>query len=159
MGADSEPRDDVSSHGLDASRPADPTIDVELVDAVFDEWVARRAADPSAGYLVLYELASRRVGQPVMELDPALRRALGDRALPVIYPGSSFVPGSSTGRQPIVVVDYDPTWPQKYEVWRGRIVAVVPADARVEHVGSTSVPGLPAKPIIDIQLSVSDVND
>ena len=85
----------MSSHGLDASRPADPTIDVELVDAVFDEWVARRAADPSVGYLVLYELASRRVGQPVTELDPALRRALGDRALPVIYPGSSFVPGSS----------------------------------------------------------------
>jgi len=52
---------------------------------------------------------------------------------------------------PVIVVDYDPTWPSLYEAERRRILdAVGDKILSVEHVGSTSVPGLGAKPIIDI---------
>jgi GrpB-like predicted nucleotidyltransferase (UPF0157 family) len=55
----------------------------------------------------------------------------------------------------IVVVDYDPAWPQMFETLRARIEPVV-ADIAVaiEHIGSTSVPGLAAKPIIDMVVVV-----
>lgn len=52
---------------------------------------------------------------------------------------------------------YDPRWPVQYRVEAERVAAVLGAQAlRVEHVGSTSVPGLAAKPIIDMLLVVAD---
>jgi GrpB-like predicted nucleotidyltransferase (UPF0157 family) len=60
----------------------------------------------------------------------------------------------------IVLVDYDPGWPARFEQERARIVGALGDRARtVEHVGSTSVPGLAAKPIIDICLTVDDSAD
>ena len=57
---------------------------------------------------------------------------------------------------PVVLVDYDERWPQLYRREAERISGVL-GDRMllVEHVGSTSVPGLPAKPIIDIVLVVA----
>jgi GrpB-like predicted nucleotidyltransferase (UPF0157 family) len=53
----------------------------------------------------------------------------------------------------IQVVDYDPTWPLTFETLRARISEVLGNTAiAVEHVGSTSVPGLAAKPIVDIDV-------
>jgi GrpB-like predicted nucleotidyltransferase (UPF0157 family) len=61
---------------------------------------------------------------------------------------------------PINLVEYDPRWPALYEREAERIRAVLGDRAvRVEHVGSTSVPGLAAKPIIDIALAVPDSAD
>ena len=55
----------------------------------------------------------------------------------------------------IVVVDYDPAWPQLIETLRGPIWnAVSDLAIAIEHVGSTAVPGLAAKPIVDIALVV-----
>ncbi len=55
--------------------------------------------------------------------------------------------------QPITVVDYDPTWPQVFKRLRAPVWQVVQDFAlAVEHVGSTSVPGLAAKPIIDMDV-------
>jgi GrpB-like predicted nucleotidyltransferase (UPF0157 family)/predicted acetyltransferase len=60
-------------------------------------------------------------------------------------------------RREIVIADYDPAWPEKYEVHRGVIArALDTAALRIEHIGSTSVPGLAAKPIIDILVVVKD---
>ena len=57
----------------------------------------------------------------------------------------------------IVVEDYDPAWPVRYEREAARILGALSDRAvRLEHAGSTSVPGLPAKPIIDIVLAVPD---
>ena len=64
------------------------------------------------------------------------------------------------GRQPgrIVILDYDPGWPLRYERERARIEAALKGRARrIEHVGSTSVPGLAAKPIIDILVTLDNV--
>lgn len=61
---------------------------------------------------------------------------------------------------PVALVEYDPNWPGVYQREAGRIRAALGKAAdRVEHVGSTSVPGLAAKPIIDIVLTVSDASD
>jgi len=58
---------------------------------------------------------------------------------------------------PIRIVDYDPEWPNQFQYEAARIRASLGDRAlRIEHVGSTSVPGLPAKPIIDIVLVVAD---
>ena len=61
---------------------------------------------------------------------------------------------------PIVLVDYDPEWPVLFEREAARIRTILCERAlRIEHVGSTSVPGLAAKPIIDIVLVVADSAD
>lgn len=57
----------------------------------------------------------------------------------------------------VYVVDPDPTWAEKFLWERARIVAALSdADAHIEHIGSTAVPKLCAKPIIDMMLG-SDV--
>jgi GrpB-like predicted nucleotidyltransferase (UPF0157 family) len=59
-----------------------------------------------------------------------------------------------------VIVDPDPSWPAEYERESARILAALgELVVRIEHVGSTSVPGLPAKPIVDIDVQVSDSSD
>lgn len=60
----------------------------------------------------------------------------------------------------IVVEEYDPGWPLLFEREAARIRAALGTRAlHVEHVGSTSVPGLAAKPIIDMLLVVADSSD
>jgi GrpB-like predicted nucleotidyltransferase (UPF0157 family) len=60
----------------------------------------------------------------------------------------------------IVLVDYDPEWPRRFQREEERIRAALGPDVlQLEHAGSTSVPGLAAKPIIDIILVVPDSTD
>jgi GrpB-like predicted nucleotidyltransferase (UPF0157 family) len=67
-------------------------------------------------------------------------------------------PPKLTGR--IQVVDYDPDWPRLFRCEAERIRAALGERVvQLEHVGSTSVPGLAAKPIIDILLVVPDSSD
>lgn len=63
-------------------------------------------------------------------------------------------------KREIVIVDYDGSWPQKYEE-HAKAIRNVLLDRllMIEHVGSTSVPGLAAKPIIDIDVIVADSSD
>jgi len=56
------------------------------------------------------------------------------------------------------IARYDPDWPNMFSAERDRLAAALGRLAlRIDHHGSTSVPGLPAKPIIDIQISVLDL--
>jgi GrpB-like predicted nucleotidyltransferase (UPF0157 family) len=58
------------------------------------------------------------------------------------------------------IVDYDEGWPEAFARHRLRIAtALGPAARAIEHIGSTSVPGLAAKPIIDILVAVDDPED
>jgi GrpB-like predicted nucleotidyltransferase (UPF0157 family) len=55
----------------------------------------------------------------------------------------------------VVIVDYDPEWPSRFASLADTVSAALgPVLVRVEHVGSTSVPGLAAKPIIDLDAVV-----
>jgi GrpB-like predicted nucleotidyltransferase (UPF0157 family) len=61
---------------------------------------------------------------------------------------------------PVRLAEPDPTWPAQYSREEERIRAALgPRALQVEHVGSTSVPGLAAKPVIDIVLTVRDSAD
>jgi len=54
--------------------------------------------------------------------------------------------------------DYDGRWPEVFEQHRQRIAdALTPTSVDIEHIGSTSVPGLAAKPIVDIVVAVADI--
>ena len=55
------------------------------------------------------------------------------------------------------VVPYDPSWPASFEAARGDLAAVVPEALAIEHVGSTSVPGLASKPTVDVLLVVDEL--
>jgi GrpB-like predicted nucleotidyltransferase (UPF0157 family) len=58
----------------------------------------------------------------------------------------------------VVIAPYDPFWPRAFALERTRIEAELgDAVTAVEHVGSTAVPGLGAKPIIDIMIGVSAI--
>ncbi|MEU8261405.1 dephospho-CoA kinase [Micromonospora sp. NPDC048999] len=56
--------------------------------------------------------------------------------------------------QRVVLAEPDSTWPRQYARLAARIRHAVGADMRVDHIGSTAVPGLAAKDVIDIQLTV-----
>jgi GrpB-like predicted nucleotidyltransferase (UPF0157 family) len=63
-------------------------------------------------------------------------------------------------RRKIVIVEPDPAWPVRFRAERERIAAALgPRALRIEHIGSTSVPGLAAKPIVDLQVTVADPDD
>jgi GrpB-like predicted nucleotidyltransferase (UPF0157 family) len=54
---------------------------------------------------------------------------------------------------PIIVVEYDPEWPRTFDILRLRLArALGNLAVAIEHIGSTAVPGLAAKPIIDIDV-------
>jgi GrpB-like predicted nucleotidyltransferase (UPF0157 family) len=60
----------------------------------------------------------------------------------------------------IHLAEYDPAWPALFEREAERIRAALgPKALRIEHVGSTSVPGLAAKPVLDVDLVVADSSD
>ncbi|WKN50308.1 GrpB family protein [Nocardioides sp. Arc9.136] len=61
-------------------------------------------------------------------------------------------------KRALVLVDHDPRWREAYADHERRIRAALgPAAVQVEHIGSTAVPGLAAKPIIDVLVTVEDV--
>jgi GrpB-like predicted nucleotidyltransferase (UPF0157 family) len=60
----------------------------------------------------------------------------------------------------ISVVDYDRGWPERFEGEQARLrSALGPAALSIEHIGSTAVPGLAAKPIVDVLVVVADPED
>ena len=66
-------------------------------------------------------------------------------------------PGSAAVKR-VVIVPYDDAWPERFEAERRVLSAVFAGtDVRIEHVGSTAVPGLAAKPIVDIMIGVSNL--
>jgi len=63
-------------------------------------------------------------------------------------------------RREIVIADYDPDWPRRFDAERDRIAGALGDRAlAIEHIGSTAVPGLAAKPIIDVLVTVADAGN
>lgn len=59
----------------------------------------------------------------------------------------------------LILHDYDDRWPEQYQQHRERIAKALGSTALlIEHIGSTSVPGLAAKPIIDLLVCVPDIS-
>ena len=61
---------------------------------------------------------------------------------------------------PVVVVAHDPAWqPQAAALLAELRAALGPLVLRAEHIGSTSIPGMAAKPVLDVQVSVADLDE
>lgn len=61
------------------------------------------------------------------------------------------------GGEPVEIVPADPAWKAEFASWKRQIKAALgPLAVRIEHVGSTAVADLPAKPVLDVQVSVPD---
>jgi GrpB-like predicted nucleotidyltransferase (UPF0157 family) len=59
----------------------------------------------------------------------------------------------------VILVPYDPDWPTRFAVERERLLGLFPTALReVQHIGSTAVPSLPAKPIIDLMAGVASLD-
>ena len=62
-------------------------------------------------------------------------------------------------REEVAISPYDPGWPESFRQERDHLRACLPSDliGRIEHFGSTAVPGLAAKPIVDMLVEVTDL--
>jgi GrpB-like predicted nucleotidyltransferase (UPF0157 family) len=87
---------------------------------------------------------------PRQQNSEVVRRRHNGRAMPTPEPQ-----GLRSGE--VVVMAYDPRWPAHFETAASKLrEALGPSALAVHHVGSTSVPGLCAKPILDILVSIAD---
>ncbi|MEW6272553.1 MAG: GrpB family protein [Thermodesulfobacteriota bacterium] len=62
-------------------------------------------------------------------------------------------------REEVAIVPYDPAWPETFRAEKEHLLSCLPRELvrRIEHFGSTAVPGLAAKPIVDMLVEVSDL--
>ena len=126
----------------------------------WDAWLQLRAAEGNRCTVVdLYELVAVAQGVDAHELPAATRLSLARQAMAQIWPGFAVTEGSSgPGRRWSSSTTTPPG--RRTRHWRQRVAPALGRTAlRIEHVGSTSVPGLAAKPIVDIQVSVADLGD
>ncbi|RCV90122.1 GrpB family protein [Billgrantia montanilacus] len=60
--------------------------------------------------------------------------------------------------EPVHLMDYDPVWPARFDAERTRLLERFPDDLLdVQHIGSTAISGMPAKPIIDVMAGVASM--
>jgi GrpB-like predicted nucleotidyltransferase (UPF0157 family) len=105
-----------------------------------------------------YEIEARRLGVDPGELPESVRHRLADEVLAAQSPGIELIGASS--RDPIQVVAYDPGWAETYAAWETQLAAALGQEATsIDHIGSTSVARLVAKPIIDILIGVGEPED
>ena len=123
----------------------------------FDAWRRRRAAEgPSVTLIDLYAAVAAERGLAADELPLAERNRLRDLALPVMWPGFAVVARRDRASEPVTIVPYDPAWARRFASWRERLATALPEAQRIDHIGSTAVRGLAAKPVIDVQVSLAD---
>jgi GrpB-like predicted nucleotidyltransferase (UPF0157 family) len=104
-----------------------------------------------------YAIEAAALGVDLAQLSGEQRRRLAFEFNEWRFPGFEMA-GEYSGH-PIHVVEYRESWPVVFEDWRGRLASVLEAALRIEHIGSTAVPGLAAKPVVDIQVSVPDLEN
>lgn len=82
---------------------------------------------------------------------------LSERIVPNILPERYCMSQFMKAGDPVWVIPYDTTWPKQFQQLARPLRNALGAVAlRIDHIGSTSIPQLAAKPVIDIQISVLD---
>jgi GrpB-like predicted nucleotidyltransferase (UPF0157 family) len=135
--------------GVDPSRITDPQ---EAWLRLFDRFGSR------ATLIDRYVLEAEYRGIVPEDLPKEHRGRVAHEVSEVRYPGIELVDSGSGDS--VRVVPYDESWPELFVAWSDRLAGALGSTAvYIEHVGSTAVPGLAAKPVIDIQITVPDVED
>jgi len=66
----------------------------------------------------------------------------------------------NTAEMPVFLVPYDDSWPSQFDDEAARIKSLFePGYVTIEHIGSTAIPGIAAKPIIDIMVLIDSIDD
>jgi putative glutamine amidotransferase len=126
-----------TSDGLVEAIERDHDMDIE-----FDRWMVGVQWHP----------------EDTAEQDPSQQSLFDALALLARVRGSKAAHGGRGRTRSYEVVPYDHSWPSRFEDEAARISAALDDQVvRVDHVGSTSVPGLDAKPTIDIQVSLRSI--
>lgn len=137
--------------GVNPSRISDPE---EAWLRLHERWGER------ATLIDRYRLEAEHRGMAPEDLPNDVRHRLAQDVLSARDPGYELVGSRGPSGHPVEVVPYDETWPARFSTWRVRISDVLgPVARRMEHIGSTAVPGLAAKPVVDILVGVSDHED
>lgn len=152
MNLDPDLRHRLETVGVDLENPGDP----QVAWARLHERYGRRAT-----LLDRYALEAAQRGVAAHDLEPELRARLTVEVLRRHDPEWKLVEGSErVQRDPVEVVAYDPSWAIRFDEWRDRLRDGLGGVARrIDHIGSTAVRGLDAKPVVDIQVSVDDPSD
>jgi GrpB-like predicted nucleotidyltransferase (UPF0157 family) len=94
-------------------------------------------------------------GSQLMMRDPMT--AVGATVAPVVMEAGAN--NTNTVYQMIVIKAYDPEWPRQFETIRASLLDLLVAKAlRIDHIGSTSIAGLSAKDVIDVQVTVDTLD-
>jgi len=90
------------------------------------------------------------------ENHPEVRQVVGHRQVITETPDQRI---RRVTREAIAIVPYDPVWPASFRQEKEHLLSCLPSDliVRIEHFGSTAVPGLSAKPIVDMLAEVTDL--
>jgi GrpB-like predicted nucleotidyltransferase (UPF0157 family) len=139
----------------DVGEPAE-----DATEAAFAAWRERREHEGvRVDVTDLYAMVAASRGVDVLDLPLEERRALAARAMPVVWPGYEKL-GTNGPAGPVVLVEDDGRWGERFEAWRDRLAtALGPTARRIEHVGSTSIGGIHAKPLLDLLVTVPDLPD
>lgn len=140
------------------------TIDVEAPRELRLERLAERGLPPADALRRIDAQASdaerREVCDVVLdnrdglhELEHRVAMLWEERIVPF---ADNLLAGRAQARpEKLQFVESDPAWPRRFERFAARLRRVLgPSAVRIDHVGSTAVPGLPAKDVIDIQVTV-----
>jgi dephospho-CoA kinase len=120
-----------------------------------EAWARLRAQTGDAERRAAADVVLANDGTPA-ELHAAVDALWRDRLVPYEENVRLRRPASRPAR--VRLAPYDPTWPDQYRRLAARIGhAAGEAALRVDHIGSTAVPGLAAKDVIDVQLTVADL--
>jgi GrpB-like predicted nucleotidyltransferase (UPF0157 family) len=134
-------------------------IDHDRLPAPGEAFAALHAVEGKRATLLdRYRLEELWRGIPIDTLTRQERSAIWLEILMLRDPETEL---TGTGiSEPIEVVPYDTAWPQVFEEWQRKLAdRLRPLAVTIEHIGSTAVPGLVAKPIVDILVTVEDVNN
>jgi GrpB-like predicted nucleotidyltransferase (UPF0157 family) len=129
-------------------------VGVEDLTDSHEAWHRLHAGEGRRATLVdRYAIEAAARGVAIDDLSEMDRARLSEEVLVAQYSGIEMV-GRTRG-DPNDVVAYDAGWPRRFSTWRERLVAALGSVAvRIDHIGSTAVPALAAKPVIDILIGV-----
>lgn len=122
-------------------------------------WAALSAAEGDRATLIdRYALEAHSLGVDPAELPDETRERLTRQVLRLRFDGFEVTGGGRS--DPIEIADHDPTWAALFQEIAGVLREQLGETAlRIEHIGSTSVPGLGAKPVVDVMVVVPDPED
>lgn len=144
-----------------AQRLEEAGVDPAQIDDPKEAWLSlHESLGVGATVIDRYRLEAEHRGVAPEELSRDVRHRLAEEVLKARDPEYELVGSGEPSGHPVEIVPYDDSWPVTFSAWKGRISEILGVVARrVEHIGSTAVPGLAAKPVVDIQVSVPDQED